>query len=384
MARETAMTTPRRFIRALVVGTLVASAGSAVALPMPLPAAPNVGVSPQANLSDAVMTVEGTFHDFGTVWDHKNVDHLFTFTNTGAEPLVIEDIRSTCGCTVPELEKKEYAPGESGEIKVIFNPHNRKGLNERTVTVITNSSQQRVHQLSIKAQVKPVLFVGQEFIRLRTDKGESASTVLNVGGRSDGFEARLKSVDTEGVIAVEPTTTRTVEAEDETWKQISFDVKSLERAKVGMHRFMMTFETNDERRPEFTVQAVLEVKGDLEARPARLALGQLEKDASFEKDIQIVSRKAVPFKITRVEPVGTLHADMQFEWVAVDPEKRDAYRLIVKGTPQQELRQSGQLIVHTDMEDEPTIDIAYYGWVPRSTGAPAPTPPQRNLVGNRP
>ncbi len=383
MARETAMTTPRRFIHALVVGALVASAGTAAALPPPLPA-PNVGVNPQANLSESVMSVEGTYHDFGTVWDHKNVDHMFKFTNTGSEPLVIEDIRSTCGCTVPELEKKEYAPGESGEVKVIFNPHNRKGVNERTITVITNSKAQRVHQLSIKAEVKPVLFVSQEFIRLRTDKGDSTSSVLNIGGRSDGFQAKLKSVDTDGLIAVEPTATKTVEANGETWKQISFDVKSMEKAKVGMHRFTMTFETNDERRPEFTIQAVLEVKGDLEARPSRLALGQLEKDASFEKDIQIVSRKAVPFKITKVEPIGTLNDAMQFEWVPVDPEKRDAYRLIIKGTPTQELRQSGQLIVHTDMEDEPTIDIAYYGWVPRSGSAPTPTPPQRNLVGNRP
>ncbi|MCK4292081.1 MAG: DUF1573 domain-containing protein [Planctomycetes bacterium] len=44
----------------------------------------------------------------------------FKFTNNGRAPLKITNVKSTCGCAVAKLEKKEYAPGESGTIKVIY------------------------------------------------------------------------------------------------------------------------------------------------------------------------------------------------------------------------------------------------------------------------
>ena len=44
----------------------------------------------------------------------------FAFTNTGRAPLKITKIKSTCGCTVTQLEKREYVPGESGTIKVTY------------------------------------------------------------------------------------------------------------------------------------------------------------------------------------------------------------------------------------------------------------------------
>jgi hypothetical protein len=367
----------------VAASVLLIAAGSAVALPPPLPGPANAA-PPAAQVSDARMTFERPSHDFGVVWDHRPVETTFAFTNTGTEPLVIQDIRSTCGCTVPDLEKTEYAPGESGEVTVIFNPANRKGQNNRTITITTNDSSQRVHSLDVSAMVKPVLFIGQQFIRMNMDKGDPQSTVLNVGGRSDAFEAKLKSVDMPGLVSVTPTATKTIEHEGETWKQISFDVSSLETAKVGNHRFVLTFETNDERRAEFTIQAILNVKGDLQATPGRLALGRLAKDAPFEQKLTIASRKAKPFKILRVEDIGSLVGNMTIDVAPAAEGKMDAYTLTVRGTPRAELRQSGNIIVHTDMEDEPTIEVAYYGWVPRMQSN-APKPPARdNAGGDRP
>ena len=65
---------------------------------------------------------ENDEYNFGTVVDGDMVKHTFKFTNTGDKNLVLFDVKTTCGCTVPEdWPKQPIPPGESGEVKVIFN-----------------------------------------------------------------------------------------------------------------------------------------------------------------------------------------------------------------------------------------------------------------------
>lgn len=94
-------------------------------------------------------------------WDFKeikeeagNVSHTFTFTNTGKEPFVIEKVTTTCGCTTPEYTKAPILPGQKGTLKVTFNPEGRPGSFRKTITVTSNSSQNR-NQIYIKGSVIP-------------------------------------------------------------------------------------------------------------------------------------------------------------------------------------------------------------------------------------
>lgn len=59
-------------------------------------------------------------YDFGKIPQGTPVSHEFTFTNTGSEPLIINKVESTCGCTVPEYTKTPVKPGETGKIKITF------------------------------------------------------------------------------------------------------------------------------------------------------------------------------------------------------------------------------------------------------------------------
>jgi hypothetical protein len=62
----------------------------------------------------------------------------FRFTNTGTAPVKITDLRPSCGCTTAFLEKKEYAPGESGEIEARFKFNGRVGHQEKWIVVSTD------------------------------------------------------------------------------------------------------------------------------------------------------------------------------------------------------------------------------------------------------
>lgn len=68
----------------------------------------------------------------------KQSTALYRFTNTSDKPVVITKLKSSCGCTVPELAKREYAPGESGEIKAVFKFGGRHGVQRKRITVSTN------------------------------------------------------------------------------------------------------------------------------------------------------------------------------------------------------------------------------------------------------
>lgn len=62
-----------------------------------------------------------TIHDFGKIDQGKPVVHEFTFTNTGSTPLVISNVRGSCGCTVTDYTKEPVAPGKTGIVKSTFN-----------------------------------------------------------------------------------------------------------------------------------------------------------------------------------------------------------------------------------------------------------------------
>lgn len=93
-------------------------------------------------------------YDFGTVDEGEVVTHVFKFTNVGEGPLVIQNARGSCGCTVPNYSDKPVAPGETGEITVNFNTNGRPNAQSKTVTILANTEPAQT-QLSIKAMVTP-------------------------------------------------------------------------------------------------------------------------------------------------------------------------------------------------------------------------------------
>ena len=79
-------------------------------------------------------------HNFGTFSEKDPVvSCVFTFTNDGDAPLIINQAVASCGCTVPEYTKTPIKPGEKGEIKVTYNGTGKfPGHFKKSITVRTN------------------------------------------------------------------------------------------------------------------------------------------------------------------------------------------------------------------------------------------------------
>ncbi len=79
------------------------------------------------------------FFDFGEMNQKESVSTDFVIKNTGDAPLLIRSAKGSCGCTVPEWPKEPVAVGEEAVIKVTFNSGNKKGKQNKTVTLVTNA-----------------------------------------------------------------------------------------------------------------------------------------------------------------------------------------------------------------------------------------------------
>ena len=101
-----------------------------------------------------VLEFDKSEHDFGQLEARQNVETVFSYKNNGDAPLVITNISSSCGCTIPkDWSREPLAPGESGKFTVKFNGSG-SGNVSKTVTVTANTEKGR-EVVKVKAFVKP-------------------------------------------------------------------------------------------------------------------------------------------------------------------------------------------------------------------------------------
>jgi len=89
--------------------------------------------------------------DYGQIAKGDDGVRVFKFTNAGDVPLIVTDVKSSCGCTVPEKPKGPIKPGESSQIRVKYDT-NRVGPIRKTVTVYSNADEP-IKALKIKGEV---------------------------------------------------------------------------------------------------------------------------------------------------------------------------------------------------------------------------------------
>lgn len=113
------------------------------AAPTAKAAAPAAAPAAQAAASDATPTTTIKFkaetHDFGTLQEGDAAEAEFVFTNTGKEPLIIQNVHPGCGCTTPFWSKDAVAPGKTGVIKAAYGTKGRPGPFNKNITVTSTA-----------------------------------------------------------------------------------------------------------------------------------------------------------------------------------------------------------------------------------------------------
>ncbi|KAA3647406.1 MAG: DUF1573 domain-containing protein [Bacteroidetes bacterium] len=91
--------------------------------------------------------------DFGEIAQGEKVKRVFRFMNSGKSDLIISDAKGSCGCTVPVWPKNPIAPGEKGEIEVVFDSNGKQGRQHKTITLVANTIP-NTKVIAIKGDIK--------------------------------------------------------------------------------------------------------------------------------------------------------------------------------------------------------------------------------------
>lgn len=140
-------------ISTLVAAILVIASFSAVSQTTPKENKKADAVKEEPKPKSAEIQFTKTVHDYGTIFEGGNGECEFEFKNTGKEPLVLSNVTSSCGCTVPSWPKEPVMPGKTAVITVKYNT-NRVGPISKTVSVFSNAEENPKVELRIQGLVK--------------------------------------------------------------------------------------------------------------------------------------------------------------------------------------------------------------------------------------
>ncbi len=299
--------------------------------------------------------------DTGEILDTDEFKTTYIFRNTGAGPLTVTQVKTSCGCTVAELDKKTYLPGESGTLNVTFDPKGKSGAVARNITVFTDSDSTPSETLIIRALVKPVVVIEPRVMPFDAlEKGETKTKEFKIYGRTDDFKVTRATIDAPQTFDIEVVDQGEVEYKNEKLRLSVVRVTIRPDAKPDNHRAEVTIRTNDERKPIFGVSVVARVMGDLKIDPVRLTMGRLAVGDEFDKEFHVISKSGKPFEIKGVG-LDTIALETAYEFKPVDESKTD-WLVTLKGKVVNPApRFNTELHLTTDVADEQQLSVQLYG-----------------------
>ena len=109
-------------------------------------------VKTEVPANGAKIRFEELEHQYGTIQKGGNGDCEFTFWNDGNEPLILQNVKASCGCTTPSYTQKPVMPGKTGTIHVRYNTNNVGGFT-KTITITSNAVNESRVVVKIKGNV---------------------------------------------------------------------------------------------------------------------------------------------------------------------------------------------------------------------------------------
>src|SRR5690606_25857396 len=99
------------------------------------------------------LTIQSSTYDFGTIKEGQKISREFVLTNSGKSNLNIRTTKSSCSCTVTDIGKTDLKPGESVNLKVTFDSTDRRGTQQKSISIYSNDPQNPTQRVILKGRV---------------------------------------------------------------------------------------------------------------------------------------------------------------------------------------------------------------------------------------
>jgi hypothetical protein len=291
-------------------------------------------------------------HDFGMVPRGVKVKHDFLLVNRLAEPVTILNLRASCGCTSGRANSATVAPGQSAVIEAEMDTRNLVGPKSTSlfVTLVTASGREGEARLDVSTHSLSDLVLNPGSVDFGTvTRGQAATRLLTIDRiNAPGWRfVRMASASR----ALNAQLVETGRSEGSVNYSLTVSLKP--DIPPGPMRAELLLYSNDPETPSIPIMVNASVRGDLSAAPSVLSLGQIHSSAGAQG--RFVIRGARPFGIKSIDgagdgfstsaPDGT-HNATHVVTVAYKPEE---------GSTRGDIRHVFR--VHTDLPDEPPIDL---------------------------
>jgi beta-lactamase regulating signal transducer with metallopeptidase domain len=245
-------------------------------------------IRPPAQQVGPRITFESETHDFGQVSPGSKSAGEFKFTNTGDAVLKVKKIKTSCGCTVARLTKKEYAPGESGTITVTYSASKSPGKASKRVNVPTNDMTRPRIPLTVKATIAFIVQPKPERLKLLLKAENAGCGEITLTSR-DGRPFGIKGVSsTANCITAE--FDPAVQATEFTLKPKA-DVTKLKTLTTGQIRISLTH-------PKCKMVTIaLSVLKEFKISPTTIVVSNAEPNRAIKRKLSIVSNYNEDFEI---------------------------------------------------------------------------------------
>lgn len=323
------------------------------------------------------LTFTTLVHDFGRISDLDKQSCSFPFNNTGDQPLVISEIKATCGCTATSLDKRRLEPGEGSALQVVYTPGGQ-GRQDKLIRIYSNDPSQEVTELTVSAEVWPFVILDPPELQFGTvELGREYSAtfavycrdpnmvIQSVGATGQAFTARILAEELVAGPAVEEPTAGP--------QQIQVTLR--DTASWGSAHTTVTLrcrgrydEGGEEIEHIVRLVAGATVFGEIHADRTFFSIPTVSPGSPFESTIRLTRPSGEPFEIRSAEVSRSSQPGVAVRAEAIGESGVSGYDVIVSGRAGDEPgRFRGQVVITTDIPGEERLNLRFSGLVSATT-----------------
>jgi hypothetical protein len=302
-----------------------------------------------------------TAHDFGSVARGAKTEFRFPFKNIYVEDLHVASVRSSCGCTSPEITQRDLKTYETGYVVATFNTHAFVGYRSATVTVTFDKPFYAEVQLQVSGNIRGDIIVQPNLVDLGTiDQGQPAERAVTVTHttRPDWKIVDVRSANTNFEVDVIEKTRHP--------GNVSYDLKVKVKpgAPAGFIKDQLVLVTNDEQAATLPISVEGRIVPEISIVQS-INFGAVDAGKKSIKPLVVRGKK--PFRITEI----TCSDDrFSFKLPPPDAPPRTLHTIPVTFSAEGDAgRVVRKIVVHTDRSTDTLPAVVAYADV-RSLATP--------------
>jgi hypothetical protein len=302
--------------------------------------------------SGPTITFESTVQDLGEIGPSSRKSGEFKFTNTGDDVLKIQKVSKTCGCTTSKLDKKEYAPGESGTLKVTYRASKTPTTVKKNVYVTSNDQKHPKVTLTIQGQVVAKVEHNPRNLQLMLRKDNAGCPEITLKSKDKKPFSIKRFQSTSQCISAEfDSSTK----KDQYVLQPKVDLEKVGKSKNGH----ITIQLDHPQCKWISIP--FKVIPEFKTKPAGLTLLQVQPEKTITRELWVLSTYNEDFEIESIT------SQRGYTKVANQEKNGNGYKIDLEITPPKpsDKKSMFQDKIYVKIKDGDKLEVSCFGVYPK-------------------